>query len=250
MAVFAMPPSPLDALDLARPDVSEDMILQRAPLTRHLYETPAAARGLRHFRRDLPLAAPPGLLAESLQLAVEAGILGASEGPLYRLSEAGEPYVRGRWLEEAAALALAAAGADHVRCGQRIFWRAGSDGSEHVNEVDVLATAAGRLILVSAKASAAFLLEQKGGEERLFEAMLELSYWNAHFAQGAGVPVLVTTSDFYDERSRSFRSPKLVERARVLGIFIVSADYGSFDRLTGRMTDILDDPDRLRPDRR
>lgn len=50
----------------------------------------------------------------------------------------------------------------------------------------------------------------------------------------------VTTADFYDEKLRSFRSPRLVERANVMGIKVLPADFGTFDVFTEKVAQLID----------
>jgi hypothetical protein len=69
--------------------------------------------------------------------------------------------------------------------------------------------------------------------------MLELSYWNAHFAAHEATPVFVTTTDFYDEEQGAFRSPKLMERARVLGLTVLTADFSRSERLVAHLARAL-----------
>ena len=172
--------------------------------------------------------------ALSLQILLKNG------GSYEPYDEDARRYLLGSWLEEFVALAFWKNGLSDIRFSQEIFWRAKSDGSAYKNEIDVMATANDKLILVSCKAVAEDTLDRRKGEDRIFDALQELSYWNAHFASGEGLPVFVTTADFYDEKLRSFRSPRLVERANVMGIKVLPADFGTFDVFTEKVAQLID----------
>lgn len=149
-------------------------------------------------------------------------------------------YLLGAWLEEFIALALNEAECEDIRFSQPITWRASTDSSTHANEIDAMAIVGKSRILVSCKAVAEDTLEKRKGEERLFDALLELSYWNAHFGGDNGIPIFVTTADFYDERSQTFRSSKLVERANILGIKVMPADFGNYESFVIMIKKFLD----------
>jgi hypothetical protein len=230
----------LDSFVLPEPARPMHEASARADLTRALLAAPGAARALRRLAEKQPGNLPGDLPEDLAALAVHHRVLTPHGGGWRLTGAAARGYVYGGWLEELAALGLQAAGAEDVRCGQRVFWRAGTDGSEHVNEVDVMAVQGARPVLVSCKATAALLLEDGAGDDRLFDALQELAYWNAHFGRGRAIAIFVTTSDFYDESRRRFRSPKLIERARVLNLNTVSADYGTWPRFVGRLREILE----------
>ena len=180
-----------------------------------------------------------GPIVEIILEAQQAGVLvPTAKGPR-PADTAAQRYLQGGWLEEFAALALVDAGCRDVRYSQQVSWVAEVDGSRHFNEIDALGTFRGRPVLVSCKAVAHGKLETRYGNDNLFDALLELSYWNTHFADGNGVPVFLTTADFFDEGRGAFRSPKLVERADVLGISVLPVDFGSFDRVVARLGAIL-----------
>lgn len=157
----------------------------------------------------------------------------------YSFDNAARSYLLGAWLEEFIALALHEAECEDIRFSQPIFWQASTDASTHANEIDAMAVAGKFRILVSCKAVAEDTLEKRKGEERLFDALLELSYWNAHFGGDNGIPIFVTTADFYDEAHQSFRSSKLVERANVLGIKVMPADFGNYESFVLRLKSFL-----------
>lgn len=149
-------------------------------------------------------------------------------------------YLTGSWLEELMALALIDAQCDAVRFSQEIEWTAAVDGSLHMNEIDAMALAGNKSVFVSCKAMANATLDDRKGEKRLFTALQELSYWNMHFAKGDAICFFMTTVDFYDETKKTFRSPKLVERANAMNIHVIPADYTSYDAILMRIKEILD----------
>jgi len=215
---------------------------RRAAVSRALYEDFADLRGLLH-------AAARGRTVDIrshteevwCDMAAAAGVL-TPRGRRFRPADNGaRAYLGGGWLEELVALALAEAGCSDVRFAQMIRWRAPDSADDHFNEVDALGVKDGRLVLVSCKATATDLLERSRGEDRMFDAMLELSYWNAHFGARAALPVFVTTTDFYDEDARAFRSPRLMERARVLGLHVLTADFSTYAAFADKLAAILAD---------
>ena len=149
-------------------------------------------------------------------------------------------YFMGGWLEELMALALFDAQCDSVRFSQPIQWTASVDGSNHMNEIDVIGQAGEKTVLVSCKAMSNLALERRKGESRIFDALQELSYWNMHFGGGNAICIFMTTADFYDEVTQTFRSAKLVERASVMNIHVISADFESYDQVLNRIKVILD----------
>lgn len=231
--------SPL--VDLHGPGGSLADARARQDLTRRIYEQFELLRPiLTAGGSGHPIGAPQdGPIRGWCEAAVARAVL-RRRGAGYRAAHNGaRTYLAGGWLEELVALALETAGCDAVRFAQPVRWRAPRQPEEHFNEVDALALYGERLVLVSCKATATDLLERSHGEERLFNALLELSYWNAHFAGDAALPVFLTTTDFYDENRRAFRSPRLMERARVLGIEVLTADFSTLRRLQARLDAIL-----------
>jgi hypothetical protein len=231
-------------IDLTAPDKVMANVRARSDLTVLFLRHPEIARALgrldRHHFSLLPSFFQRTEEAGTILHLAERHNLVEHQDTRWRLKDAAAAtYLTGGWLEELTALGLEAAGAEDIRCGQRVFWRAGTDGSEHMNEVDVMAIAADQPVLVSCKATATLLLHKRDGDDRLFDAMKELAYWNLHFAKGTAIPIFVTTADFYDEDRRRFRSPKLMEQARVLNLNVVPADYGSWTRFTNRLKEIL-----------
>uniref|UniRef100_UPI003BA94776 hypothetical protein n=1 Tax=Stappia sp. TaxID=1870903 RepID=UPI003BA94776 len=214
----------------------------RAALTRAIYENFEALRPiLIAGGSGKPIGSPSGAVRAWCEEAVDHDVL-RRKGQGYRAAGNGaRTYLAGAWLEELMALALLACGCRNVRFAQQVRWRAPGQEEEHFNEVDAIALHDERLVIVSCKATATDLLERSHGEERLFHAMLELSYWNAHFAAREALPVFVTTTDFFDEEAGVFRSPKLMERARVLGLTVLTADFSLSERLFARLRRALGD---------
>ncbi|WP_321337193.1 Card1-like endonuclease domain-containing protein [Breoghania sp.] len=214
----------------------------RAELTRLLYERFslwAPFRSAIQQNREVP-APKESTLSEIFRMATASGQLTpAHSGHLPSGGEA-RRYFLGGWLEEFIAIALDEAGCHDVRFSQKVTWRAATDGSWHENELDAVARWRDRLVLVSCKAAANEALSRRSGEKRLFDALLELSYWNAHFGDGKALPILVTTADFYDETARRFRSPRLVERARVMDLAIIPADFGNWRSFQTHLTKLLE----------
>ena len=223
-------------VELHGPGGSLDKARGRGALTRAIYENFEALRPiLIAGGSGKPIGSPSGAVRAWCEDAVGHGVL-RRKGQGYRAAGNGaRTYLAGAWLEELMALALLACGCRAVRFSQHIRWRAPGREEEHYNEIDAIALHDERLVIVSCKATATDLLERSHGEERLFHAMLELSYWNAHFAAREAVPVFVTTTDFYDEEAGAFRSPKLMERARVLGLTVLTADFSRSERLFTRL---------------
>jgi hypothetical protein len=237
--------SPLSArlaglVELHGPGGRLDEARARGVLTRTIYEMfeplrPALISG----GSGHPLAVAGEAMRSWCELAVGLGVL-ARRGRGYRAADNGaRTYLAGGWLEELMALALLDAECQEVRFSQQIRWRAPGGESDHYNEVDALALYGGQLVIVSCKATATDLLDRSHGEERMFQAMLELSYWNTHFGNRAATPIFVTTTDFYDEEAGEFRSPKLMERARILGLNVLTADFSTAAHLTRRLRDVL-----------
>lgn len=233
-----------DLVSLHGPGGSMPQARARAGLTRQIYEEFELLRPvLTAGGSGRPIGAPQDEIRDWCERAVSLGVL-RRRGDGYRAAQNGaRTYLAGAWLEELMALTLLDCDCEAIRFAQQIRWRAPGQREDHYNEVDALALHGDRLVIVSCKATATDLLERSHGEERLFHAMLELSYWNAHFAGGAAVPVFVTTTDFYDEEEGSFRSPRLVERARVLGLTVLPADFSTTERLARRLRHVLEDAD-------
>ena len=215
---------------------------RRSELTRALYDRFQFWTPLRDaLQNNTPLDRRRlDRMEDILSLAMRDGGLQVARSGHVRVSGHARQYFLGGWLEEFMALALNEAGCDRIRFSQRVTWRAGTDGSQHANEIDAVAHWQKRLVLVSCKAAAYDTLKRKTGEDRLFSALLELSYWNAHFGRGEALPILVTTADFYNEAERRFRSPKLVERARVLELAVISADFSNWQAFQARLSSLLE----------
>lgn len=218
---------------------------RRAGLTRALFEAPQALEVIKAAvgaRRSLSTGEGQGqtALARLLALAEDCDVLRSDgSGRFHVAGPEARLYLMGAWLEEFMALLLTEAGCEDVRFSQKVLWRAGTDGSLHGNEIDAMGVCDGRLVLVSCKAMAFDTLARSNGDDRLFEAMLELAYWNDHFGKGEALAILATTADFYDETARRFRSPKLVERARVMDLAVLPADLGSHERCLARLQTLL-----------
>lgn len=217
---------------------------RRAGLTRALFEAPEALEVIKArvtARLGLDAADGPSSLARLLPLAHACGVLGRDgAGRHHVASPQARVYLMGGWLEEFMAMILIEAECEEVRFSQKVIWRASADGSLHGNEIDAMGLSNGRLVLVSCKAMAHDSLSRSNGDDRLFEALMELSYWKDHFGKGEALAILATTADFYDEAQRRFRSPKLVERARVMDLAVLPADLGSHDRCLAHLRQLLD----------
>lgn len=148
----------------------------------------------------------------------------------------------GGWLEELGACAVADAGAEEVRFGQRILWRGGADPSTtFTNEIDVIGRFGTKLMLVSCKAMRPKALHGASGQadDAIFDAMLEIHYWSEHFGgETLASPALLTTVDMFDEKRRRPRHPGLVERARVLDLAILPADLTHYTLIVERLTQV------------
>jgi hypothetical protein len=227
-------------VELHGPGGSLGKARERGALTRSIYENFEDLRPiLIAGGSGKPVGSPPAAVRAWCEDAVGHGVL-SRKGQGYRAAGNGaRTYLAGAWLEELMALALLDCGCRDVRFAQQVRWRAPGQQEEHYNEVDAIALHGERLVIVSCKATATDLLERSHGEERLFHAMLELSYWNAHFAAHEATPVFVTTTDFYDEEQGAFRSPKLMERARVLGLTVLTADFSRSERLVAHLARAL-----------
>lgn len=207
---------------------------RRAALTRALFEEPEVLEVIKRrltLREPIAADARPASLGKILDHARDCGVLiEDGKGAFDVAGPQARSYLSGAWLEEFMALLLIEAGCDEVRFSQKVLWRAGIDGSLHGNEIDALGLHRDRLVLVSCKALAFDTLTRTHSDDRVFSAMMELAYWNDHFGQGRALAILATTADFYDEEARRFRSPKLVERARVMDLVVLPADLGSSER--------------------
>ncbi|PLX36354.1 MAG: hypothetical protein C0606_16845 [Hyphomicrobiales bacterium] len=212
----------------------------RGPLTRKIYGGFPALLAIRDIiHRNQPIEDRGGPLSQILPLAVKHRVLRRQGKGFVPIGNAERSYLLGGWLEEFAALALIEAGCRDVRYAQPVSWLASTDSSRHWNEIDALGMYGDKPVLVSCKAVAEDTIDSRNGDDRLFDALLELSYWNAHFADRAAVPVFFTTADFYDEERQRFRSPKLVERAKVLDLAIVPVDFGSFGAVVAHLKRVL-----------
>ena len=213
---------------------------QRASLTHRIYEAYPAMRRVLHELGRGRSAHPSSSDARDWCAAAEAEGLLMRRGDSFRALDGGtRAYVNGMWLEELVALAMSESHCADIRFGQRIRWRAINDTEDHYNEVDALCLHADQIIVVSCKATANDLLERSRGEQRIFDALLELSYWNAHFFQNKACPIFVTTTDFFDEDRGIFRSAKLMERARALGLQVITADFSTYAAFAGRFHALL-----------
>lgn len=214
---------------------------KRKDLTRLIYEIFPDLSSLRHALSKQQVWQPEEnkKTAAFIPKALANRILRKKGSGYYSFNNVARSYLLGAWLEEFIALALYEAECEDIRFSQHIIWQASTDASTHANEIDAMAIAGKSRILVSCKAVAEDILEKRKGEERLFDALLELSYWNAHFGGDNGIPIFVTTADFYDEARQSFRSSKLVERANVLGIKVMPADFGNYESFVLRLKSFL-----------
>lgn len=148
--------------------------------------------------------------------------------------------LRGSWLEELGALVALDAGADEVRFSQVLEWRPHLGDEVYRNEIDVIARFDDRLAFVSCKALTPWAATDPSGDDRVFEALKEVSYWRDHFGHGRGWAILLTTVDFIDEQRHRLRNGGLVERAEVLGVDLVSADAGDYTGLVQAFRKAID----------
>lgn len=198
---------------------------QNFPRFRALYPDISSAPALERVRS---LFGPT-----AFQAGVDGGLfLPEPEG--VPLSLVGRRWATGGWLEEFAYTALLEAGADEAVYAQQLRWSGRYGPESYLNEIDVLAREGDRLVFVSAKAARPNAVETASGDDRLFQAMLELDYWRRHFGSQNDAAVLITTADFFEERRR-VRHPGLTERAAILDVTLVPADASSASSVVERM---------------
>lgn len=142
-------------------------------------------------------------------------------------------YLRGGWLEEYIGLAADAAGADEVRIGQVLGWRAGP--FEGRNEIDTIARFGARLVFASAKALRSRLdTGDVAHRDRLMEALQEADNLVDHFGDARSAVLLVVTTDLVDESRRAVRYEQLHGKAAALGVQLVGLEGLGWTDLVAR----------------
>lgn len=207
--------------------------LGRSALTRRLWEEFAAFDPIRRSLAPVNSRGLPFRPASSRQddllrtLTRDRWIQVDGTGVPRCVNAEAERYLRGGWLEELAWLAVRAGGATEAVLGQKIEWTVG----EHVgfNEIDVLARRGAVLSVTSCKTACPVVGASQ--RERLHDFLLEVGYWEEHFAAGEGRALLLVTTDLVDEAIGAVRVPTLFARAAVLDIELVGLDHDRFDAL-------------------
>ncbi|SDH79984.1 hypothetical protein SAMN05421742_11333 [Roseospirillum parvum] len=213
----------------------------RAPLTKYLWrayprlhafkKALANAAGGKTFRYPAPDPADRELLgqlarAEAIQWDRARNLVSCPQ-PWARA------YLTGAWLEEFAALAARAGGADEVFFSQRVAWWASSrpaDGGprKRINEIDVIARRGGVLSFTSCKALTP--IYDGADRQHIRDSMLEADYWRSHFLGGDGRAVLLVATDLIDEvRQNRPRCPGLFDVARVVEVDFLGSDLPGFE---------------------
>lgn len=149
----------------------------------------------------------------------------------HRLPVPDRAYLQGGWLEELLFLAHHAAGCDELHLGAQLEWQVGDVLG--ANEVDVLARRGGILSFTSCKC-----VQPLGPSthEQVRQFMLEVAYWNTHFAQDQGRAVLAVTADMHDElRNDELRYPALYARAVVIDVDLLGLEHLGWDRLVSAL---------------
>jgi hypothetical protein len=136
-------------------------------------------------------------------------------------------YLQGGWLEELLYLGHVEAGCDEVYLGAKLHWMV--NGTEGTNEVDVLARRGDILSFTSCKCVHP---QTERTHEQLRQFMLEVAYWNTHFAADQGRAVLAVTADLLDECHANLqRYPALHARAQVVDVDVLGLEALSWETL-------------------
>lgn len=147
------------------------------------------------------------------------------------LTPGDDRYLRGGWLEELLWLAHREAGCDELHLGAGLEWRVG-EVTGH-NEVDVLARRGPTLSFTSCKSVRPL---DRALPEALRGHLLEVDYWNEHFAGGQGRAILAVTADIYDEhRGNRWRYPPVHARATVVDVDLLGLEDLSWITLVRRL---------------
>lgn len=198
------------AADFPAFERARDMLIGRVPADR----VPPNARRLCDVLAAAHLVVPAGRFFEPATPAVHR-------------------YLRGGWLEEYIGLAADAAGADEVRIGQVLGWRAGA--YEGRNEIDTIARFGARLVFASAKALRSRL---DAGDvvhrDRLMEALQEADNLVDHFGDAHAAVLLVVTTDLVDEARHAVRYEQLHGKAAALGVQLVGLENLAWGDLVAR----------------
>jgi len=175
-----------------------------------------------------------GALPPALGRALAAAHVIAPVGHAWQPASAeAHRYLRGGWLEEYIGLAAQAAGADEIRIGQVLGWRAAA--YEGRNEIDTIARFGGRLVFASAKALRSRLdAGDIGHRERLMDALQEADNLVDHFGDAASAVLLVVTTDLVDEARHAVRYAQLHGKAAALGVQLVGLEGLGWDALVAR----------------
>lgn len=166
----------------------------------------------------------------------------AAEGRFWQpTSASAHRYLRGGWLEEYIGLAAAAAGADEVRIGQVVGWRARE--FEGCNEIDTIARFGARLVFASAKALRSRLdAGDVGHRDRLMEALQEADNIVDHFGDPTSAVLLVVTTDLIDEARRAVRYEQLHGKAAALGVRLVGLEGLGWTAMVARFRNLASQP--------
>jgi hypothetical protein len=211
-----------------------------------LAEAEARAAATRAIAADFPaferardaligrVAARGATLPPALIRVLAAAHVIAPEGHTWQPASAeAHRYLRGGWLEEYIGLAASAAGADEVRIGQVLGWRAAA--YEGRNEIDAIARFGGRLVFASAKALRSRLdAGDIGHRERLMDALQEADNLVDHFGDSGSAVLLVVTTDLVDEARHAVRYAQLHGKAAALGVQLVGLEGLGWDALVAR----------------
>lgn len=216
-----------------------NLVRERAKLSRLIAENYAAfevARSviLRRQANNVVSGRVRTLLA-----AIKAEKLATEVNGGWSVGPAAARYLRGGWLEEYAALAALAAGADEIRAGQVLRWVSGPfDG---VNEVDVIARLGDQLLFVSCKALWSHLTAGDAAQrERLTAALHEADNTLDHFGGIADRTVLVVSTDLFDENNDQPRYRQLYGKAHALDVALVTLEDFEFDKIVFRLKELFD----------
>lgn len=161
--------------------------------------------------QGLPKYQVPKSISSIVATLLNKGLIKETEdGVLQATDQDGHAYINGGWLEEHAYFCAKRSGADEVRRGQIIRWRAPGIES-HYNEIDLVIRLGSRLLLCSCKAEGPW--PKPGVTKRITEQALEVDLWITQFFPDCAYGSLLTTTDLYDESNQNtYRSQLLGTR--------------------------------------
>lgn len=204
-----------DRVMLGEPDIGQS-IVENFPAFYDFKNAVISSQGI--SRHQIPRSI--ALIVKSL---LSKGLIGENgHGFLQALDHDGHSYINGGWLEEHAYYCAIQSGADEVRRGQIIRWRAPGIES-HYNEIDLVIRRGERLLLCSCKAEDPW--PKPGVTKRITEQALEVDLWITQFFQDCAYGSLLTTTDLYDEANQNtYRYPVARHKAGLKSIDLVGLE--------------------------